>query len=80
MVPPVGIEPTTYSLPSPRRAARDQDGRGAAPRPAPPRGVVIESPLARPLREVVIDGHTRPATDPRRLLLGDIPHEVELRY
>ena len=52
---------------------------GGSLRP-PPGGLVIESPLARPLREVVIDGHTRPATDPRRLHLRDIPHEVELRY
>jgi len=52
---------------------------GGALRP-PPGGLVIESPLPRPLREVVVDGDTRPAADPQRLHLREIPHEVELRY
>jgi hypothetical protein len=51
---------------------------GGALRP-PPGGVVIESPLARPLREVIVDGAARPAADARRVVLRAVPHEVELR-
>jgi hypothetical protein len=46
----------------------------------PPGGLVIESPLARPLREVAVDGSSGPATAPQRLHLAEVPHEVELRY
>ena len=45
----------------------------------PPGGLVLESPLARPLREVVVDGNAAPAADPRRLHLRSVPREVELR-
>jgi hypothetical protein len=45
----------------------------------PPGGLVLESPLARPLREVVVDGAARPAADARRVVLRSVPREVELR-
>jgi hypothetical protein len=50
---------------------------GGALRP-PPGGVVLESPLARPLREALVDGVAQPASDPRRLVLRSVPREVEL--
>jgi hypothetical protein len=46
----------------------------------PPGGLVIESPLPRPLREVAIDGRAVPAADPARVALRDVPGEVILRY
>jgi hypothetical protein len=49
-------------------------------RPAPPGGIVIESPLARTLRDVVIDGHVRAADDARRVRLRELPTELVLRY
>lgn len=52
---------------------------GARLRP-PPGGLVVESALARPLREVVVDGHVRIAADPRRAHLDGVPGEVMLRY
>jgi hypothetical protein len=45
----------------------------------PPGGIVLESPLARPLREVVVGGRARAASDPRRVRLAHLPAEVELR-
>jgi hypothetical protein len=45
----------------------------------PPGGIVLESPLARPLREVVVDGRPRAADDPRRVALREVPSEVRLR-
>ena len=42
-------------------------------------GLVIESPLVRLLRAVVVDGEVRLATDPRRIHPHDSPHEVEPR-
>jgi len=51
-----------------------------ASRCRPPGGVVIESPLARPLREIVVDGRTRAAADPLRVWLAEVPSAVDLRY
>ena len=45
----------------------------------PPKGFVLESPLAHPLREVVVDGRARAADDPRRVHLASSAREVELR-
>ncbi len=45
----------------------------------PPGGFVLESPFARPLREVVVDGRERAAGDPHRLRLASDTREVELR-
>jgi hypothetical protein len=52
---------------------------GGALRP-PPGGLVLESPLARPLRTVVVDGRARPATDLLRVHLDTVPAVIELRY
>lgn len=46
----------------------------------PPGGIVITSPGPRPLREVVADGRARPAEDPARVHLRDVPAEVLLDY
>ena len=46
----------------------------------PPGGIVLVSPLARPLREVLVDGHAYPFADPEGVHLHDIPAEVLLRY
>ena len=51
---------------------------GGALRP-PPGGLVLESPLARPLREVVVDGTVLPPTGERHVLLRSLPRDVELR-
>jgi hypothetical protein len=45
----------------------------------PPGGLVLESPLARPLREVVVDGAKQPTLDAQRVVLHTVPREVELR-
>ena len=52
---------------------------GGSLRP-PPGGLVIESLLARPLREVVVDGSALARTDPHRIQLRGLPHEIELLY
>ena len=44
----------------------------------PPGGFVLVSPLARPLREVAIDGRVRPADDPKQVRLPERPAEVRL--
>jgi hypothetical protein len=44
----------------------------------PPGGFVLVSPLARPLREVAIDGRARPADDPKQVRLAERPAEVTL--
>ena len=49
-------------------------------RPASPGGIVVESPLARTPRDVVIDGHVRPADDAGRIRLRELPAELVLRY
>ena len=46
----------------------------------PPGGIVLESPFARPLREVVVDGRSRPVEDPRRVHLRDPAAELMLGY
>ncbi len=46
----------------------------------PPGGILLESPLARPLRTVVVGGRARSPDDPARVLLRELPVEVELRY
>jgi hypothetical protein len=45
----------------------------------PPGGIVLVSPLARPIREVVVGGRTRATLDPRSVRL-DGAAEVVLRY
>jgi hypothetical protein len=45
----------------------------------PPGGVVVVSPLAAPLREVVVDGRAGPPTDAGRLALRTPPRMVVLR-
>jgi hypothetical protein len=44
----------------------------------PPGGIVLESPLPRPLREVIVDGRAHPSPDPRRAHLHEVPREVVL--
>jgi hypothetical protein len=46
----------------------------------PPGGIVLESPLSRPLREVAVDGRARPVEDPRRVHLREPAVEVVLGY
>jgi hypothetical protein len=46
----------------------------------PPGGFVVVSPEPRPLRAVVVDGETRPATAHDRLHLASLAAEVRLRY
>ncbi len=46
----------------------------------PPGGIVLVSPRARPLREVLVDGHAHAFTDSGTVDLRDIPAEVVLRY
>ncbi len=47
---------------------------------APPGGIVVESPLARPLRDAVVDGRVVAADDARRIRLRRLPAELLLRY
>ncbi len=44
----------------------------------PPDGFVLVSPLAKPLREIVIDGRAGPADDPKQVRLAGRPLEVVL--
>lgn len=46
----------------------------------PAAGLVVESPLVRPLVRVVVDGVTADATDPRRVALGSVPTELILEH
>ncbi|MGD0950203.1 MAG: discoidin domain-containing protein [Candidatus Binatia bacterium] len=46
----------------------------------PSAGIVVESPLAQPIRRVVIDGRQQPATDSQRVTLRSIPRELILDY
>ncbi len=46
----------------------------------PPGGILLASPLARPLREVVISGRSRPAENPRQVHLTELSSNIELRY
>ena len=46
----------------------------------PSAGIVVESPLAQPIRRVVVDGCQQPATDPQRVTLRSIPRELILDY
>lgn len=45
----------------------------------PPGGVILVSPLAQPLREIVERGRVRRADDPRRIVLRELPAELVLR-
>jgi hypothetical protein len=46
----------------------------------PPNGIVLASPLTRPLREVVIDGRARASEDPAHVHLEGVPAEIVLCY
>ncbi len=46
----------------------------------PPGGVVLVSPLDRPLRSVIVDGVTRAAEEPARVRLAGFPREIVLVY
>ena len=46
----------------------------------PPGGVVLASPRARPLREVVVDGRSAAAVHPTLVHLDDVPAEVVFLY
>jgi hypothetical protein len=46
----------------------------------PPGGLVLVSSLARPLRELEVDGRTAAAGDPQRVVLRELPRELVLRY
>ncbi|CAN5171800.1 discoidin domain-containing protein [soil metagenome] len=46
----------------------------------PPGGIVIRSPLARPIREVTVDGRTMGPATPREVRVERVPAEVVLRY
>ncbi len=46
----------------------------------PPGGVVLTSPRARPLREIVVEGRSARAADPTLVRLDDVPVEVVLRF
>jgi hypothetical protein len=45
----------------------------------PPGGIVLVSPLGRPLREAIADGRSVPLREPDRVHLRDVPGEVRLR-
>jgi hypothetical protein len=45
----------------------------------PPGGIVLISPLARPLREAIADGRPVPLREPDRVHLRDVPGELLLR-
>jgi len=45
----------------------------------PPGGAVLVSPLTRPLREIEAGGRTRPAADPHRVVLRELPVDLVLR-
>jgi hypothetical protein len=46
----------------------------------PSAGIVVESPLAQPVRQVVIDGQRQPATDPQRVTLRSMVAGLILDY
>jgi hypothetical protein len=46
----------------------------------PSAGIVVESPLAQPIRRVVVDGRQQPATDSQRVTLRSIPRELIIDY
>jgi hypothetical protein len=46
----------------------------------PSAGIVVESPLAEPLRRVAVDGREHPAADPRRVVLRSMAAELILDY
>ena len=46
----------------------------------PSAGIVVESPLAEPMRRVVVDGRQQPATDPQRVTLRSMAAELILDY
>ena len=46
----------------------------------PPGGIVLVSPLARPLREAIVDGRSVALDAPGRVTLRDVPAEILLRY
>ena len=47
---------------------------------SPPGGVVVVSPLARPLRGAIVDGVVRAVEDPTRVRLAALPRELVLVY
>ena len=46
----------------------------------PSAGIVVESPLAEPLRRVAVDGREQPAADPRRVVLRSVAGDLILDY
>jgi hypothetical protein len=46
----------------------------------PSAGIVVESPLAEPMRRVVVDGRGQAATDPQRVTLRSMAAELILDY
>ena len=46
----------------------------------PPGGLVLESPLATPLRGVFVDGRERRVDDPQSVTLPEMPSEIVLLY
>ncbi len=46
----------------------------------PAAGIVVESPLERPIRRVVVDGRQQPATDSQRVTLRSMAADVILDY
>ena len=46
----------------------------------PSAGIIVESPLALPVRRVVVDGRSQAAADPRRVTLHSMVAEVILDY
>jgi hypothetical protein len=46
----------------------------------PSAGIVLESPLAEPLRRVAVDGREHPVADPRRVVLRSMAAELILDY
>jgi len=46
----------------------------------PGAGIIVESPEARPIRRLVIDGSEQPVTDSRRVTLQSMAREVMLDY
>jgi hypothetical protein len=47
---------------------------------SPPGGIVVRSPLDRPIREVVVDGRTMRAHSAEEVAVRHLPAEVILRY
>jgi hypothetical protein len=46
----------------------------------PPGGIVVRSPLERPIRRVVLDGAERPVTSPEEVVVRRLPADLTLYY